>query len=169
MASLPLLSMTIFLPLLGAFAIFFNWGQIGLAQAKNARWVALWTSLVTLGMTIILWVNFNGDVSDFQFEDKVQWMPILNVGYHVGIDGISLPFLVLTALLIPICILASWTSIQERVSEYMIAFLVLETLLIGMFSALDFILFYLFFEGVLIPMFLIIGIWGGTQSCLCRV
>src|SRR5947208_3686003 len=131
MASLPLLSMTIFLPLLGAFAIFFNWGQIGLAQAKNARWVALWTSLVTLALTVILWVNFNPTISDFQFEDKVGWMPLLNIGYHVGIDGISLPFLLLSALLIPICIVCSWTSIQERVSEYMISFLVMETLLIG--------------------------------------
>ncbi len=163
MASLPLLSMTIFLPLLGAFAIFFNWGQSGLVQAKNARWVALWTSLVTLGLTVILWYNFNADSSSFQFEDKFQWIPIMNVGYHVGIDGISLPFVLLSALLIPICILSSWSSIQERVSEYMIAFLVMETLLIGMFSALDLILFYLFFEGVLIPMFLIIGIWGGPD------
>ncbi len=159
MDTLPLLSITIFLPLLGAFAIFLNWGNKG----ANARWVALWTSLVTLGMTLIMWKNYDPALSTFQFEDKFQWMPLLNVGYHVGIDGISLPFVLLSALLIPICILASWTSIQTRVSEYMIAFLVLETMLIGLFSALDFILFYLFFEGVLIPMFLIIGIWGGPN------
>lgn len=163
MATLPLLSMTIFLPLLGVLAIFLNWGNGGKAQATNARWVALWTSLVTLGLSIILWINFNETSSNFQFEDKFRWMPLLNIGYHVGVDGISLPFVVLSALLIPLCILTSWSSIQMRVSEYMIAFLFLETMLIGMFSALDFVLFYVFFEGVLIPMFLIIGIWGGPN------
>lgn len=159
MDTLPLLSMTIFLPLLGAFAIFLNWGNKG----HNARYVALWTSLVTLGMALILWKNYNPALPHFQLEDKFQWIPLLNMSYHVGVDGISLPFILLAAFLIPICILASWTSIQNRVAEYMIAFLVLETLLIGLFSALDFILFYLFFEGVLIPMFLIIGIWGGPN------
>jgi NADH-quinone oxidoreductase subunit M len=159
MDALPLLSITIFLPLLGAFGIILNWGHEG----TNARWVALWTSLVTLGMALILWKKYNPALSTFQLEDKFQWMPLLNVGYHVGIDGISLPFILLSTLLVPICILASWTSIQTRVSEYMIAFLVLETMLIGLFAALDFILFYLFFEGVLIPMFLIIGIWGGPD------
>jgi NADH-quinone oxidoreductase subunit M len=163
MAGLPLLSMAIFLPLLGAFAILFNWGQSGLTQAKNARWVALWTSLVTLGLTLVLWHGFNTATSDFQFIEKVQWIPLLNVSYHVGVDGISLPFVILSAVLIPICIIASWSSIEERISDYMVAFLVMETLLIGMFSALDFILFYIFFEGVLIPMFLIIGIWGGPN------
>jgi len=155
--------MSIFLPLLGVFAIFANWGNGELAQANNARWVALWTSLVTLGLTLILWRNYNPAISDFQFEDKFQWIPLLNVSYHVGLDGISLPLVILSALLIPICILASWTSIQKRVPEFMIAFLALETMLIGMFAALDFILFYIFFEGVLIPMFLIIGIWGGPD------
>lgn len=160
MDTMPLLSITIFLPLLGALVIVLN---KGVAQANNARWVALWTSLVTLSLTIILWGKYNPESTDFQFQDKLQWMPLLNISYHVGLDGISLPFVLLSALLIFLCILASWTSVQTRVPEYMITFLVLETLLIGMFSALDFILFYLFFEGVLIPMFLIIGIWGGPD------
>ncbi|MBA3813069.1 MAG: NADH-quinone oxidoreductase subunit M [Alphaproteobacteria bacterium] len=163
MASIPLLTITIFLPLLGVLAIMGNRGNGGLAFASNARWVALWTSLVTLGLALTLWGNFNPETSDFQFQDKLQWMPVLNVSYHVGLDGISLPFVLLSALLIPICILASWTAIQTRVAEFMVTFLVLETLLIGLFSSLDFILFYLFFEGVLIPMFLIIGIWGGPN------
>lgn len=163
MTTLPLLSMTIFLPLLGVLVICLNWGNSEIVRANNARWVALWTSLVTFGLSLILWWNFNETASEFQFEDKFQWIPLLNVSYHVGVDGISLPLLMLSTLLIPISILASWTSIQVRVSEYMIAFLVLETLLIGIFSALDFILFYVFFEGVLIPMFLIIGIWGGER------
>jgi NADH-quinone oxidoreductase subunit M len=159
METLPLLSMTIFLPLLGAFAIFLNWGNKG----QNARWVALWTSFVTLGLVLVLYGKYNVATSDFQFEEKLQWIPLLNIEYYVGLDGISLPFILLSAILIPICILASWNSIQFRTPEYMIAFLVLETLLIGLFSALDFVLFYLFFEGVLIPMFLIIGIWGGPN------
>lgn len=163
MASLPLLSMTIFLPLLGALVIFLNRENGRLAQTDNAKWVALWSSVVTLILTFILWGNFNPGTADFQFEEKLQWMPLLNIGYHVGVDGISLPLIILSALLIPICVLASWTSIEERVSEYMISFLVLETMLLGMFSALDFIVFYIFFEGVLIPMFLIIGIWGGPD------
>ncbi|MBY0501597.1 MAG: NADH-quinone oxidoreductase subunit M [Alphaproteobacteria bacterium] len=160
---LPLLSITIFLPLLGAIAISSSWGSLNDAQANNARWVALWTSLVTLGMSLILLWYYKPATSDFQFEDKFHWMPVLNVSYHVGLDGISLPFVLLSTLLIPICIVASWSSIKKRVPEYMIAFLVLETMLLGMFSALDFILFYFFFEGVLIPMFLIIGIWGGDN------
>lgn len=159
MTELPLLSMTIFLPLLGALAIFVNRGNA--AKENNARWVALWVSLVTFGLTIILWWNFKFGTSDFQMEDKMDWMPLLNISYHVGIDGVSLPLMLLTALLIPLCILTSWTSVQKKVPEYMIAFLVLETMLLGTFSALDFILFYIFFEGVLIPMFFIIGIWGG--------
>jgi NADH-quinone oxidoreductase subunit M len=157
--SLPLLSITIFLPLLGAFAISLNWATTG----NNARWVALWTTLGTLAMALILWKNYNPLLADFQLEDKCQWIPLLTASYHVGLDGISLPFILLSAFLMPICILASWTSIQTRVSEYMIAFLVLETMLLGLFSALDFFLFYIFFEGVLLPMFFIIGIWGGPR------
>lgn len=163
MTTIPLLSITIFLPLLGVLAIITNRGNGTLAHSKNARWVALWTSIITFGLTLILWGNYNPETSDFQFQDKFQWIPILNVGYHVGLDGVSLPFVLLSAFLIPLCILASWTSIQTRVAEYMMTFLVLETMLLGMFSSLDFILFYLFFEGVLIPMFLIIGIWGGPN------
>jgi NADH-quinone oxidoreductase subunit M len=163
MDTIPLLSIAIFLPLFGALAILANRRRKDTAYAQNARWVALWTSLVTFGLTLILWGNYNPETSDFQFQDKFQWIPSLNVSYHVGLDGISLPFVLLSALLIPLCVLASWTSIQHRVAEYMVIFLILETMLLGMFAALDFILFYLFFEGVLIPMFLIIGIWGGPR------
>lgn len=163
MDTIPLLSITIFLPLFGVLAILGNRGSEESFHAQNARWVALWTSLVTLGLTLVLWGNYHPETANFQFQDKFQWIPLLNVNYHVGVDGISLPFVLLSALLIPLCILASWTSIQNRVAEYMITFLVLETMLIGMFSSLDFILFYLFFEGILIPMFLIIGIWGGPN------
>lgn len=169
MNSLPLLSITIFLPLLGAFVILLNWGNKESALAVNARWVALWTTFVTFVLAVILWGYFNAASGEFQFEEKLQWMPLLDISYHVGLDGISLPLFLLSALLIPLAILVSWSSIKERVPEYMVAFLFLETFLLGMFSALDFILFYVFFEGVLLPMFLIIGIWGGPNRIYAAV
>jgi len=161
MKMMPLLSMTIFLPLIGAFAILLGRGSEGADQ--NARYVALWTSVVTFALTLLLWVFFDNGQTGFQFQETHEWIPSLGISYHVGLDGISLPFVMLSAFLIPICVLSSWTSITKNVPEYMLAFLVLETLMIGMFSALDMVLFYLFFEGVLIPMFLIIGIWGGPN------
>lgn len=144
---------------MGALLILFNKGS----NDQNVRWVALWTSLVTFILSLVLWMSFDPASSDFQLVDKFEWMALLNIGYHVGVDGISLPFVLLSTFLVPICILASWNSISKSVSEYMVAFLVLETLMVGMFAALDFVLFYIFFEGVLIPMFLIIGIWGGPR------
>ena len=109
----------------------------------------------------MLW-HFDPKLAEFQFVEKHAWLAA-GIGYHMGVDGISLPFVILTTALMPLCIIASWRPIQTRVREYMIAFLVLETLMIGTFSALDLVLFYLFFEGGLIPMFLIIGVWGGQR------
>ena len=127
----------------------------------TARWVAMWTTLVTFAISLVMVWRFDATSPEFQFVEKHPWLGISS--YHMGVDGISLPFVILTTALMPICILASWTVIQKRVKEYMIAFLVLETLMIGTFSALDLVLFYLFFEGGLIPMFLIIGVWGGPR------
>ena len=110
-----------------------------------------------------IWVKFNNSVVGFQFEEKAVWIESLGLAYHLGVDGISMFFILLSTLLTVLCIAASWISITDRVKEYMISFLVLETLMIGMFSALDLVLFYVFFEGVLIPMFLIIGVWGGPR------
>ena len=129
---------------------------------KNARHAALWGTLFNLGTSLLLWAKFDPTTADFQFVQKLEWIGDV-VPYHLGVDGISVLFIVLTAFLMPICILASWNSIQVRVKEYMIAFLVLETTMIGVFASLDLFLFYLFFEGGLIPMFLIIGIWGGAN------
>src|SRR5581483_4304989 len=106
--------------------------------------------------------HFDPSLSEFQFVEKHAWLGGAT-SYHMGVDGISLPFVILTTALMPLCIIASWLPIQKRVREYMIAFLVLETLMIGTFASLDLVLFYLFFEGGLIPMFLIIGIWGGPR------
>src|SRR3974390_1600410 len=156
----PILSVTTFLPLLGAVFIACVRGNDRLAKG-TARWVALWTTLVTFAVSLVMVYRFDPASPDFQFVEKHNWLGIAT--YHMGVDGISLPFVILTTALMPICILASWTSIQKRVKEYMIAFLVLETLMVGTFAALDLVLFYLFFEGGLIPMSLIVGVWGGPR------
>jgi len=161
MSSWPILSITTFLPLLGVLWIFCLQGEDE-AVKRNARWCALWTTLVTFGVSLVLVWRFDPASPEFQFVEKHPWMGGLGA-YHMGVDGISLPFVILTTGLMPLCILASWEVIQTRVKEYMVAFLALETLMVGTFSALDLVVFYLFFEGGLIPMFLIIGVWGGPR------
>ena len=153
-----LLSLITFFPLVGALAI----GLLNKEAKGNARWIALYTTLFTLGAAVYLWGQFDPGIAGFQFVEEMDWLGG-SIRYKMGVDGISMLFVVLTAFLLPLCILASWQSIEERVKEYMIAFLVLETLMLGVFCALDLILFYLFFEGGLIPMFLIIGVWGGVR------
>src|SRR5262245_29728325 len=159
--SWPILSVTIFLPLVGALLIMMMRGD-GEAENRNARWIALWTTLITFAISLILIYRFDPSSPEFQFVEKRPWLAGA-ITYHLGVDGISLPFVVLTTALMPLCIIASWNPIQTRVKEYMVAFLVLETLMIGTFASLDLVLFYLFFEGGLIPMFLIIGVWGGPR------
>jgi NADH-quinone oxidoreductase subunit M len=159
--SWPILSVTTFLPLVGALFIIAMRGD-GEAERRNARWVALWTTLITFAISLILLHRFDPTSPEFQFAEKQPWLGGA-ITYYMGVDGISLPFVVLTTALMPVCIIASWQPIQQRVKEYMVAFLVLETLMVGTFAALDLVVFYLFFEGGLIPMFLIIGIWGGPR------
>jgi NADH-quinone oxidoreductase subunit M len=159
MASWPILSVVTFLPLVGAFFCLVVNGPKEVVD-RNCRSAALITSLATFLISLVLWVRFDPTKAGFQFEEKLAWVPALNIGYHMGIDGVSLFFVLLSTLLTPICVLASWEAVQNRVKEYMIVFLVLETFMVGMFCALDLALFYVFFEGVLIPMFLIIGVWG---------
>ena len=154
----PILSTITFLPLLGALLIAALRGRDESVD-RNARFIALWTTLLTFALSLLLWRDFDPTTAQFQFVEQRAWLGTIK--FHMGVDGISLPFVLLTALLMPLCILASWQSITVRVNEYMIAFLVLETLMLGVFTSLDLVLFYLFFEGGLIPMFLIIGIWGG--------
>ena len=163
MTNIPhLLTIITFLPLVGAAFIA---GIRGEEQhvARNARWVALWTSGAVFLLSLLLWFGFDRSNPGFQFEERADWIPALNIAYHMGVDGISMPFVLLSTLLTPICVLASWEAIETRVKEYMIAFLVLETFMVGTFCALDFVAFYVFFEGVLIPMFIIIGVWGGPR------
>lgn len=161
MTTWPILSVTTFLPLVGALIVYLSRGDDEAAQ-RNSRWIALWTTLITFAVSLILVWRFDPTVADFQFVEKANWLAT-GITYHMGVDGISLPFVILTTALMPFCIIASWKSVTNRVREYMMAFLVLETLMVGTFSALDLVLFYLFFEGGLIPMFLIIGVWGGPR------
>ena len=161
MVDWPLLSVLIFLPAVGAAFILVIRGDAAVV-AQNARNVALWTSLITFGLSLLLWTGFDNTTAAFQFEERTPWIAD-GIDYHLGVDGISMLFILLTTLLTPICVLASWQSVQIRVKEYMIAFLIMETMMIGVFAALDLVLFYLFFEGGLIPMFLIIGIWGADN------
>ena len=161
MTTWPILSVVTFLPVVGALFILVVRGDSEVT-ARNARWVALWTTLVTFVVSLFLLLGFDSAAPGFQFVEKHAWLGDV-ASYHMGIDGISLPLVLLTTFLMPFCILASWESVHKRVKEYMIAFLILETLMIGTFCALDLVLFYFFFEGGLIPMFLIIGIWGGPR------
>ncbi|MBO0710940.1 MAG: NADH-quinone oxidoreductase subunit M, partial [Acetobacteraceae bacterium] len=161
-AGFPLLSLITWLPLVGCVVIMSVRGDDE-TVASNARWTALWTSLIVFGLSLLLWAKFDPAEPGFQFVENVPWLPEYGVGYKMGVDGISVLFVLLSTLLTPICILAAWEVIQTSVREFMIAFLILETMMVGMFSAMDFVIFYIFFEGVLIPMYLIIGVWGGEQ------
>ncbi len=156
-----ILSCLTFLPLVGVAFILCLRGDDE-ATLRNARYAALATTLVNMLLAFYAWGQYDAGTSAFQFVEQRGWFGAGSV-YKLGVDGMSFPFVVLTAFLMPFCILASWTSIHFRVKEYLVAFLVLETMMIGVFCALDIMLFYLFFEGGLIPMFLIIGIWGGKR------
>ena len=157
----PILSAIIFLPMLGALFILAIRGEDEIA-VRNARYVALWTTVITFLLSLVIWIEFDPTTHLFQFEEKREWLGN-SINYRLGVDGISMLFVILTTFLMPLCVLASWSAVQSRVKAYMIAFLVLETLMVGVFCALDLVVFYLFFEGGLIPMFLIIGVWGGQR------
>ncbi|NDA47088.1 MAG: NADH-quinone oxidoreductase subunit M, partial [Alphaproteobacteria bacterium] len=151
----------ILLPLIGAAFILILRGEDE-ATLRNARWAALWTTLITFVLSLFAWSLFDPASASFQLVESKSWLSSTII-YKLGVDGISMPFVLLTTFLMPFCILASWETITTRVKEYLIAFLVLETMMIGVFCALDLVFFYLFFEAGLIPMFLIIGIWGGQR------
>ena len=156
-----LLSLAIWTPIVFGVALL----AIGRdSQAQSARWVALLGSMVSLLVTIPLYLGFELNTSSMQFVEKAHWIDRFNASYHLGVDGISLWFVLLTAFINVIVVIASWESISERVNQYMAAFLILSGLMIGVFTALDGLLFYVFFEATLIPMYLIIGIWGGPKK-----
>ncbi|MBO6815500.1 MAG: NADH-quinone oxidoreductase subunit M [Rhizobiaceae bacterium] len=161
MGDWPILSMITFMPLAGALMIMLIPSADEVSD-RNIKNVALFTTLITFAASLLIWINFDNSNSGFQFVERVEWVGDF-MSYHMGVDGISMLFVILSTFLMPFCVLASWESVQKNVKEYMIAFLVLETFMIGVFCALDLMLFYIFFEAGLIPMFLIIGIWGGKR------
>ncbi len=167
-AGFPLLSLITWLPLVGGAVILSIRGDEE-TVAVNARWTALWTSLIVLALSLVLWVKFDPREAGFQFNESLAWLPHYRIAYKMGVDGISVLFVLLSTVLTPICILASWDAIQTKVREYMLSFLILETMMVGMFCATDFVVFYMFFEAVLIPMYLIIGIWGGPRRVYAAV
>jgi len=161
MTDWPILSTVTFLPLVGAFLILLI-REEGASAKRNIRAIALWTTIFTFVISLFIWIGFDNADPGFQMVEKTDWLDS-GISYHLGVDGISMLFVILTTFLMPFCILASWESIDKRVKAYMVAFLLLETLMIGVFTALDIVLFYVFFEAGLIPMFIIIGVWGGKR------
>src|SRR6056300_756286 len=159
--NLPILTIITFLPLIGVFFILFNKGEEE-RVGKISFHVSLLTSLLVFVLSLFLWFSFDKTISSFQFVEEKKWI-IDFVKYKVGVDGISILFVVLTAFITPICIVATYNSVKFRKKDFFIALLVMETMMIGVFCSLDLFLFYLFFEAGLIPMFLIIGIWGGIR------
>ena len=165
MTSYPVLTVTTFLPLVGAALIMF------LGSGRRARWIALATTLATFAVSAPMYWEFKTDASAtaLQFVDSAQWIPMWNINYQLGVDGISLPFVLLAALLSVLCVGASWTSIRTREREFYAAILLAETAMIGLFAAANLFLFYIFWELMVVPMFLLIGIWGGPKRIYAAV
>ena len=154
----PILSTCIFMPLVGALVLLF------MGKEVLIKVTALAATLVTLVISLTLFANFDSQTPLFQFGEFLPWVPSYNIRYALGVDGITIMLIVLTALIAPICVLCSWKAIDKRVKEFMICILLMETAMIGVFCSLDFILFYVFWEAMLIPMYLLIAIWGGPQK-----
>jgi NADH-quinone oxidoreductase subunit M len=161
MTDWPILSTVTFLPTIGALLVLVIRGDDEIAR-RNVYHVALWTTAVTFVLSLLVWAGFDPRDPGFQMVERSEWLGS-RIGYSMGVDGISMLFVILTTFLMPLCIVASKLTVKSYWKEYMVAFLVLETLMIGVFCALDLVLFYVFFEGGLIPMFLIIGVWGGQR------
>ena len=157
----PILSAIIFIPLIGAIFIFINRGSQKNVE-KNSKYVAIFTSLTNFFLSLFLWFSFDTSTSNFQFVEEKNWIDGF-IKFQLGVDGISILFIMLTTFIAPVCIFSGINSIKFKIKEFLIAILVMETLMLGVFCALDLVIFYLFFEGGLIPMFLIIGIWGGPK------
>ena len=155
----PILSSLILLPLIGSVFIFFNKSS---EKNRTIKYVSIFITFSNFLLSLYLWYIFDKSISDFQFIEDREWISGL-INYKVGIDGISILFVVLTAFITPLCVISVISTIKYRLKDFLIAILIMESLLIGVFCSLDLVVFYLFFEGGLIPMFLIIGIWGGER------
>jgi NADH-quinone oxidoreductase subunit M len=161
----PLLSFIIWLPVFAGLACLF----IGDKSPRAGRWVAMVATLTTFALSLPLWADFDRSTAAMQFVERLPWIGAINAWYHLGIDGFSLPLIVLTTFITPLVVVAGWRVIEDRPAQYMAAFLMLEGLMIGVFAALDGMLFYVFWEAMLIPMFLIIGIWGGARRVYATI
>lgn len=165
MQDLGLLSLLVWLPILGGLVVL----ALGQSRVALGRWVALATSLVALALSVPLYQGFDTTTAAFQFVEQLPWIPAFNATYHLGVDGISLPLILLTTFITVPILIAAWTVIEQRASQYFAAFLILEGLMVGVFTALDALMFYFFWEAMLIPMFLIIGIWGGPRRVYATI
>jgi NADH-quinone oxidoreductase subunit M len=159
-----LLALLIWLPIVGGFLVL-GFGQ----RASGAKWLSLCVSLATLLLSILLYAGFKSGSADMQFVERTAWIPSIHADFYIGVDGISMPLILLTTLTTVLIVIASWTNVAKRVAQYMGAFLILEGLMIGVFSALDAALFYVFWEAMLIPMFIIIGVWGGPRRVYASI
>ena len=159
--SFPLLSSLILLPLLGSLFIFFI-REKTTKNYQSIKYVALFVSFSNFIISLYLWYLFDNSISDFQFVEENVWIKDF-INYKVGVDGISILFIILTTFIVPLCVISINSNIKNRLKEFLIAVLIMESFMIGVFCSLELIIFYLFFEGGLIPMFLIIGIWGGSR------
>src|SRR6185436_13600900 len=161
----PILSVLIWLPIFGGAVML----ALGERSVALGRWIALLTTAVTFGISTLLWANFDSGTALMQFTEERSWIPTLNSVYGLGVDGISMPLILLTTFITPLVVIASWTVIEKKPAQYYAAFLILEGLMIGVFAAADALLFYVLWEAMLIPMFLIIGIWGGSRRVYATI
>jgi NADH-quinone oxidoreductase subunit M len=163
MSNLPLLSLLIWLPIVGGLLL------LAVGERAPVRPLALLVSILTFLASLLLYTGFDATTAAMQFEERLSWIAAFNVFYHLGVDGISMPLIILTSFTTVLVVLAGWEVIKERMAQYLAAFLIMEGLMIGVFSALDAVLFYVFWEGMLIPMFLIIGMWGGPRRVYATI
>ncbi len=164
-ADWPILSVTIWLPIIGGLLVLMS----GDKAPNVSRWAALWVAILTFVVSIPLYAGFDSSTAQMQFVENVPWIPMFEVNYHLGVDGISMPLILLTTFITVLVIIAGWEVIQYKPSQYMEAFLIMEGVMVGVFSALDAMLFYVFWEAMLIPMFVIIGIWGGPRRVYATI
>jgi NADH-quinone oxidoreductase subunit M len=158
-----LLSILIWVPIVGGFIV------LGVSDATKAKWFSLAVSVVTFAFSIPLWTGFKLGTADMQFVERTSWIPAIHSDFHIGVDGISMPLILLTTFTTVLVVISGWRNVEKRVSQYFAAFLILEGLMIGVFAALDGVLFYVFWEAMLLPMFIIIGIWGGPRRVYATI
>ncbi|MGD8557727.1 MAG: NADH-quinone oxidoreductase subunit M, partial [Chromatiales bacterium] len=164
-ADWPILSIIIWLPIIGGLLVLGS----GDKAPNVSRWLALFVSIATFLLSLPLWSGFDSSTASMQFVEKAAWIPAYDIHYYLGVDGISMPLIILTTFITVLVVIAGWEVIQYKPSLYMAAFLVMEGVMVGVFAALDSMLFYVFWEAMLLPMFLIIGIWGGPRRVYATI